>query len=115
MEAIRQIENKNYEFLDEILYSELFNDKTMAVYENPDFKRHITEYIDNLENLLRNSSLLNTHFTGSAEELSKSFTNHNLFEAQHKIFLEMGGKLIILPSGRNLYNKSLTNYTKRLH
>jgi len=108
MEAIRQIENKNYEFLDEVLYSELFNDKTMAVYENQDFKRHITEYIDNLDNLLRNSSLLNTHFTErSAEELSKSFTNHNLFEAQHKILLRNGRQVNNLAEWKELVQQEL--------
>lgn len=94
IEAINQIEYKNYEFLSKIRYIELFNEKTMAVFENPDFKRNIAEYIDNLENLLQNSTLLNSRFTErNAEELSKSFTNHNLFEAQHKIILR-DGKLV---------------------
>jgi len=80
----------------------------MAVYENQDFKRHITEYIDNLDNLLRNSSLLNTHFTErSAEELSKSFTNHNLFEAQHKILLRNGRQVNNLAEWKELVQQEL--------
>jgi hypothetical protein len=108
MEAIRQIENKNYSFLYKVLYSELFNEKTMAVYENADFQRYITEYIDNLENLLQKSYLLNTHFTErSAEELSKSLANHNLFEAQHKILLRNGRQVSSLEEWTTLVQQEL--------
>ena len=94
IEAIGQIENQNYGFLDEVRYSDLFNDKAMVVYSNSDFRRSISEYIDNLENLLRNSPLLNVHFTEhSAEELSKSLASNNLFEAQHKILLRDGTQI----------------------
>ena len=82
--------------------------KTMAVYENADFQRYITEYIDNLENLLQKSYLLNTHFTErSAEELSKSLANHNLFEAQHKILLRNGRQVSSLEEWKNLVQQEL--------
>lgn len=94
IEAIGQIENKRIEFLNDILYSELFNEKAMLVYGNVDFRRNITEYIESLENLLKNSPLLNNQFTErSAEELSKSLATNNLFEAQHKILLRDGTQI----------------------
>ena len=59
IEALGQIRGQQLEFLDEIKYTELFNDKAMAVYSNADFRRNITEYIDSLETLLHSSTLLN--------------------------------------------------------
>lgn len=110
IEAIGQIENQNYGFLDNALYSELFNDKAMAVYSNADFRRNIVEYIDNLENLLQNSPLLNTHFTErSAEELSKSLASHNLFEAQHKILLRDGRQVSSLDEWQHLVQQQLND------
>ena len=108
IEAIGQIENQNYGFLNDTLYSELFNDKAMVIYGNADFRRNIVEYIDNLENLLQNSPLLNTHFTErSAEELSKSLASHNLFEAQHKILLRDGTQVSSLDEWQRLVQQQL--------
>lgn len=108
IETIGQIQNQNYDFLDDIIYSDLFNDKAMAIYNNVDFGRYIAEYIDNLENLLQNSSLLNMHFTErSAEELSKSLTSYNLFEAQHKILLKDGTQVNNLDEWKNLVQQQL--------
>ena len=108
IEAIGQVENQNYGFLDDVLYSELFNDKAIIVYDNADFRRNIAEYIDNLENLLQNSSLLNTQFTEhSAEELSKSLASYNLFEAQHKILLRDGSQVSSLDEWKILVQQQL--------
>lgn len=91
IDAINSVNNQKLDFLNDILYSELFNDKAMAIYENSDFKKYIAEYIDSLENLLQRSPLLNTRFTEhSAEELSKSLASNNLFEGQHRILLRDG-------------------------
>ena len=91
VEALHQTDSQELEFLNGIKYSDLFNDKTMVVFSNMDFRRNIREYIESLESLLRSSSFLNERFTErSAEELSKSFFTNNLFEAQHKILLNDG-------------------------
>lgn len=108
IEGIEQIKNQNYTFLDDILYSDLFNDKAMIVYDNADFKRNIAEYIDSLKNLLQNSTLLNTYFTEhSAEELSKSLASYNLFEAQHKILLRDGTQISSLAEWKSLVQQQL--------
>lgn len=108
IDAVYNIENQELTFLDDIRYSELFNDKAMAVYTNPDFRRYITEYIDSLEELLRTSSLLNEKFTErSAEELSKSLSNNNLFEANHKIVLNNGIQVNNLDEWKRLVQTQL--------
>lgn len=108
IEAIGQIENQNYVFLNHVIYLELFNDKAIVVYGNADFRQNIAEYIDTLENLLQTSSLLNPHFTErNAEELSKSLSSYNLFEAQHKILLRDGTQVNTLDEWKHLVQQEL--------
>jgi hypothetical protein len=78
-------------FFNDTNYSELFNDKALAIYQKPDFKQSIAAYVESFGALLANSPLLSGHFTDrSAEALSKAFLGNNLFEAQHKIQLRDG-------------------------
>lgn len=78
-------------FMSDVAYSELFNDKTMAIYTKPEFISSITAYIQSLSGLLFNSSVLTTSFTErSAEALTKAFGANDLFCAQHKIQLRDG-------------------------
>lgn len=108
IEALGQIQGQQLEFLDEIKYTELFNDKAMAVYSNADFRRNITEYIDSLETLLHSSSLLNDQFNErSAEELSKSLASHNIFAANHKILLRDGTLVESLEDWKRLVQAEL--------
>ena len=108
IEALGRIQNQQLDFLNGIKYVELFNDKAMAVYANADFRRNITEYIDSLENLLQTSTLLNNRFTEhSAEELSKSLTSHNLFEANHKILLSDGTQINNLDEWKDIVQRQL--------
>lgn len=108
IEALGRIQGQQLEFLDEIKYTELFNDKAMAVYSNADFRRNITEYIDSLETLLHSSTLLNNQFNEhSAEELSKSLTSHNIFAARHKILLRDGTQIQSLDEWRSLVQAQL--------
>ena len=78
-------------FMADSTYGDLFNDKALAVYQKPEFRRSITAYINSLSGLLSNSSILTTQFTDrSAEALTKAFSGNNLFGAQHKIQLRDG-------------------------
>lgn len=80
-----------YGFLDDCKYSELFNDKVMAVYAKREFSDSLTDYVDNLNQLLENNPVLNTHFTEqNAETLGKDLAKNNLFAAQHTIRLKDG-------------------------
>lgn len=76
---------------DDILYTELINDKTLAVYAKPEFKTSLEAYINSLNSFLEESTLLNKRFTDkSAEALSKAFAGNNLFAAEHSILLRDG-------------------------
>ena len=67
------------------------NDKVMAVYAKREFNTSLAEYVDNLNQLLENNPILNTHFTEkNAETLGKDFEKNNLFAAQHTIRLKDG-------------------------
>lgn len=81
----------NYEHLpvlDDVFYNDLINDKTLAVYDKPEFSNLLGQYIESLNNFLEKSSLLNKEFTDkSAEALIKAFKGNNLFAANHSILL----------------------------
>lgn len=79
------------EELREIEYKDLINDKTMILLKNPDFQRNIGEYLQILNELISQSEVLSTAFDDhNASELGKSFSKHNLFEANHRIVLRNG-------------------------
>lgn len=79
------------EFLNDVIYSELFNDNALKIYQKPEFRRSITSYIENLSDLLSSSPVLSRSFTDrSAEALTNAFSGNNLFEAEHKIQLRDG-------------------------
>lgn len=83
------------EYLNDCTYSELFNDKVMAVYGKREFLNSIEEYILNLNTLLANNPILNDRFTErNAETLGKEMAKHNLFNAQHTIRLKDGVTVI---------------------
>lgn len=95
-ELIEQMPSyEKYDFLDDVKYNEMFNDKALDVYQNPEFRRSIKAYITNLNEFLKNNPILCEKFTDrSAEALGKEFTKNNLFEAQHTIMLRDGKTII---------------------
>lgn len=86
---------QRFEYLNDCTYSELFNDKVMAVYDKREFLNSVEEYISSLNTLLENNPVLNGKFTDrNAETLSKEMSKHNLFNAQHTIRLKDGVTVI---------------------
>ena len=86
---------RTFEYLNDCTYSELFNDKAMAVYGKQEFLNSIEEYISSLNILLENNPILNDRFTyRNAETLGKEMAKHNLFNAQHTICLKDGTTVI---------------------
>lgn len=72
-------------------YSDVFNDKTARIFEDPTFLRAIEEYVTRLAGLISNNTLLSNDFDDrNAEELGKSLTKNNLFKAEHSIRLRDG-------------------------
>ena len=90
------IENRQtLDFLNDCTYSELFNDKVMAVYSKREFTNSVEEYIESLNTLLENNPILSDGFTDrNAETLGKELAKHNLFNAQHTIRLKDGVTVI---------------------
>lgn len=96
-EAINNLigEYQKLPFLDDCKYNELFNDKVLAIYENRDFLTSIESYVSNLSTLLADNPVLNNQFTDqNAETLGKEMAKHNLFNAQHTIWLKDGTTII---------------------
>lgn len=86
---------QTFDYLNDCTYSELFNDKVLAVYEKREFINSIETYIENLNALLANNPVLSDGFTDrNAETLGKELTKHNLFKAQHTIQLKDGVTVI---------------------
>lgn len=78
-------------FLDSIKYADLFNAKTMAIYSNTVFLASVEQYIDKLNELIKDNPILSNGFNDyNAEELSKTLEKHNLFNAHHAILLKDG-------------------------
>jgi len=98
--------------LDDVKYSELFNEKVLPIYQKHEFKDSIEAYIEKLGDLLSNSDVLTETFTDrSAEALGKSFAGNNLFEANHKVQLKDGTTINSLSEWNSLVKKQL----ERLH
>lgn len=99
---------KPIDYLNEIRYAELFNDKAMKIYERPEFRQHIQMYIERLNDLLHDSELLNDQFTDrSAEALSKSFTTNDIFAVHHKVILRGGTEISSLEDWKNVVSSQI--------
>lgn len=95
-------------FFDGTLYSEIFHEKVLAIYEKDEFKTTIEEYITSLNTLLSESKILSEHFNEkNAEDLTKGFEKHNLFEAKHAILLRDGRKISSLSEWNNIVSEEL--------
>lgn len=95
-------------YLNEIKYAVLFNDKAIAVYKKPEFQKNIAEYIKRLDDLLSNSIVLNTVFTDrSAENLGKELAKDNLFDASHTIVLCDGTVIKSIDEWNEVINEQL--------
>lgn len=100
---------------DDILYSELINEKTLAVYSKPEFRSSLESYIESLNAFLEESKLLSKGFTDkSAEALGKAFVGNNLFAAHHSILLRDGKTQVTsIDEWNKIVNKELeVIYTK---
>ena len=89
------INHNNFEILDGIKYSELFDPKVIHIYSNPEFVNSINDYINSLDNLLEDNPVLCRDFNDSnAESFGKDLEKNNLFKANHTIHLKDGVTVI---------------------
>ena len=96
------------DYLGEIKYSVLLHEKAITVYEKPEFRKYIKQYIERLGELLRDSEVLNCSFTDrSAETLTKTFASNNLFSAAHKIVLKDGTEIRTLDEWKRVVDDQI--------
>lgn len=80
--------------LADLVYSEIFNDKTIALLESGTIKDQLEEYIQRYNDLVSKSDVLSKQFNHySAGTLNKQLTDSGFFSAKHTINLNTkGGK-----------------------
>lgn len=84
-----------FDFWEDTPYAELFDEKALSVFEIPEFKSAIDNYLESLNTLFKSSTVLNSDFTDrSAQTLTTSMKTNNLFRAQHTIHLRDGQTII---------------------
>ena len=99
---------KKLDYLNDLAYQDLFNEKALAIFEKPEFRDSIEVYITNLSNLLSTSSVLTERFTDrSAEALGKAFSGNNLFEANHIVQLRDGTSINSLNKWNDVIKQQL--------
>jgi hypothetical protein len=80
--------------LADLVYCEIFNDKTIALLESGTIKDQLEEYIGKYNDLVSNSDVLSKQFNHySAGTVNKQLTDNGFFAAKHTINLNTkGGK-----------------------
>ncbi|RQS11419.1 hypothetical protein DIE07_11815 [Burkholderia sp. Bp9002] len=80
--------------LADLVYSEIFNDKTIALLESGAIKDQLEEYIQRYNDLVSKSDVLSKQFNHySAGTVNKQLTDNGFFAAKHTINLNTkGGK-----------------------
>lgn len=84
-------DNSSPDFLTLIKYETVFNPQTMKVLTSPSFYDKVQRYILILDELINQSTLLNSQFDDyNATEFGKSVEKTQIFAAKHKIVLKNG-------------------------
>ncbi len=95
LESLQQIVSQRQPSkLDKLVYSEIFNEKTLALLESGTIKDQLEEYIQRYNDLLSQSDVLSRQFNHySAGTVSKQLADNGFFAAKHTInLLTKGGK-----------------------
>lgn len=101
-------QTENLGIFNGIKYTDLINDKTEPIITNPKFLELIEQYIDLLNQLISNNTVLSKSFTDyNAEELGKSLKKHDLFKNNHKIILQDGREITSSDDWNNIVKEEL--------
>jgi len=77
--------------LSQLIYANIFNEKTMAFLTNEDNKNQIKEYIEKYEELVTKSPILNKTFNHvQAQGIQKNLNDSGFFGAKHSVSLFNG-------------------------
>ena len=100
--------DRNIEELKDIKLVDVINEKTIEILTDSDFIARIEDYIESLGKLIEDNELLSEKFNDyNAEELSKNFEKHNIFENKHKIILKDGTEITTLKEWNEEVKKQL--------
>ena len=95
-----------------IKYVDVINEKTIEILTQEDFINKLEDYIKALDELIADNELLSVKFNDyNAEELSKNFKKHNLFENNHKIKLKDGREITSLKE----WEKEVTDQLNKIY
>lgn len=79
------------EYLKGIKYSDVFNDKTMAVLKKPDFKSQLSDYVGLYNRLVDESPVLSRKFNHQgAAAVTKNLKDSGFYQAGHSVKLKVG-------------------------
>lgn len=80
--------------LGDVIYSHIFNPKVEAVLNDPAVRERIAVYIEKYDELLSQSTFFRkgvfTH--NNAADIAKNLNTNGFFEAEHSIYLHIGGE-----------------------
>lgn len=91
--------------LSNLIYSEIFNEKTIAALKTGTLNQQLKEYISKYQELVESSPLLSKKFNHSgANDVSKSLANNGFFDAKHSLNIFNGHDSIAVSSASELDN-----------
>ncbi|UCR85576.1 MULTISPECIES: ATP-binding cassette domain-containing protein [Pseudomonas] len=87
----------------DLIYSEIFNDKTVAAFKAGTLHVQLQEYILKYQELIEGSPLLSKKFnhTGAAD-VSKNLQGNGFFDAKHTLNISSGGERLEVTSAKEL-------------
>lgn len=86
-----------------LVYSEIFNDKTIAALKAGTLHQQLQEYMEKYQELVETSPLLSKKFNHSgATDVSKSLLSNGFFDANHTLNISNGGERVEVTSAKAL-------------
>lgn len=87
----------------DLVYSEIFNDKTIAAFRAGTLHEQLQEYMSKFQELVGKSPLLSKKFNhAGAAEVSKSLQSNGFFDASHTLNISNGGEGLEISSAKDL-------------
>ena len=99
-----EVEKEKNTPLMKVNYSDIFNEKVQKIIEKPNIKKHIKDYIEQYNELLKKSNFFRkgvfTH--DNASTIAKNLKENGFFQAEHSVFLRIDGEKKEISSTQDL-------------
>ncbi len=87
----------------DLIYSEIFNDRTIAAFRAGTLHEQLQEYMSKYQELVDKSPLLSRKFNhAGAADVSKSLQSNGFFDANHTLNISNGGERLEISSAKDL-------------